>query len=195
MGKKDARIDAYIANAAAFARPVLKHLRSIVHAGCPDVVETLKWSHPAFEHHGVMCGMSAFTEHCVFGFWKAPLLGIGDMAPQSQFGKITTLDDLPSESKLIAIVRKAAKLNEDGTAVARAPAAPKAPIPVPADLSKALAKNPKAKAVFAAFPPSQRREYLEWIVGAKAEATRQRRLVTAIEWMAEGKRRNWKYES
>jgi uncharacterized protein YdeI (YjbR/CyaY-like superfamily) len=200
MGRKDPRIDAYIANAQPFARPILKHLRKLVHQGCPDVVETLKWSHPAFEHHGILAGMASFKEHCGFGFWKQTLLKDGTPAKgepaMGGFGKLTSLGDLPADAKIVAMVKEAAKLNESGTKAPRIPKTAPKPAPrAPADLLAALAKNKKAKATFDAFTPSQKREYVEWIVEAKRPETRATRLTTAVEWMAEGKKRNWKYEN
>lgn len=200
MGKKDARVDAYIAKSPDFARPILTYLRDVVHQGCPALVETMKWSTPTFDHHGILCSMAAFKEHCVFGFWKAPLLML-DGKPlvkkmesgAGQFGKLTTVKDLPTKSKLLTLVKDAAKLNEAGVTIERAPRAAAGPVQVPADLIRALHKNAKARAVFAAFPPSHKREYVDWIVEAKTAQTRQRRLDTALEWISAGKPRNWKY--
>ena len=200
MGKKDARVDVYIAKSPDFARPILTYLRDVVHEACPDLTETMKWSTPTFDHHGIMCSMAAFKQHCVFGFWKAPLLML-DGKPlvkkmesgAGQFGKLTTVKDLPARSKLLKLVKDAAKLNESGVAVERAPRAPARPVQVPADLTRALRTNAKARAAFVEFSPSHRREYVEWIVEAKTVETRQRRLETALEWMSEGKPRNWKY--
>jgi hypothetical protein len=200
MGKKDPRIDAYIAQSPDFARPILRHLREVIHEGCPDVVETMKWSSPTFDHHGIMVGFAAFKHHCVLGFWKAPLLKL-DGQPVSkemesgagQFGKLTSTKDLPARSKLLKLVKDAAKLNESGAIIPRKPRPAPKPVQVPPDLSKALHKNAKARAAFEAFPPSHKREYVEWIVEAKTPGTRQRRLDTALEWISEGKPRNWKY--
>ena len=192
MAEKDPRIDAYIAKAAPFARPILIHLRKLVHAGCPEVEESVKWSNPSFAHKGIMCGMAAFKEHCAFGFWKHALVvgGDGDRAAMGSFGRITSLDDLPPDKTIIGYVKKAAELNASGV---KPPRAPKAPIRVPADVTGALRKNARARRHFEGFSPSHRREYLEWITEAKTDATRQKRLATAIAWIAEGKGRNWKY--
>ena len=200
MGRRDPRVDAYIAKSPDFARPVLTYLREVIHEGCPDVVETIKWSTPTFDHHGIMAGIAAFKQHCTLGFWKAPLLNL-DGKPVSremesgagQFGKLTSIKDLPARSKLVKLVKDAAKLNESGVTMPRAPRAAPKPVQVPADLTKALHKNAKARAVFAAFPPSHKREYVQWIVEAKTDETRQRRLDQAVEWIAQGKQRNWKY--
>ena len=198
MGRSDPRIDAYIAKAADFAKPILKHLRKVVHEGCPDVEETLKWSMPAFEYHGLLCGMAAFKQHATFGFWQHTLV-TGGKSPKGEgamgsFGRITSKQDLPSDARIVSLVKKAAALNESGVKAPRVPkAAPKPAPKAPADLLAALAKTKQAKAAFDAFPPSHKREYVEWIVEAKRPETRATRLKTAIEWMAAGKSRNWKY--
>lgn len=199
MAKKDPRVDAYIAKSAPFARPILKHLRKVVHAGCPDVVETIKWGSPHFDHKGSLAGMAAFKEHVTFGFWKSALLmngktslGKSEEKAMGQFGRVASIRDLPAERTLVALVKKAAQLNEDGIKVARV-RTPKPALPTPADLLAALRRNKRARDAFEAFSPSQKREYVEWITEAKTDATRERRLKTAVEWMAEGKIRNWKY--
>jgi uncharacterized protein YdeI (YjbR/CyaY-like superfamily) len=189
----DPRVDAYIAKSADFARPILTHLRALVHAGCPGVEETIKWRSPHFMFHGMLCSMAAFKQHCVFGFWNGELGLPAEMTAMGQFGRIEALSDLPADSRLIALVRKAARLNASG--VKRPPRLkhPKQPIAVPDDLARALAKNARARATFDGFAPSHRREYLEWITEARTDTTRSRRVESAIEWMAEGKPRNWKY--
>jgi uncharacterized protein YdeI (YjbR/CyaY-like superfamily) len=198
MGKRDTRIDAYIEKSAEFAKPILTHLRETVHEACPDVEETMKWSFPHFMYKGMLCSMASFKEHCAFGFWKSSLVlqAAGQAGEQAmgQFGRMTTLSDLPKKKELSGLVKKAMKLNDDGVKVP-ARAKPKAPkeVVVPDDLARALKANKKAHATFEAFSPSHKREYVEWITEARAEATRTRRLETAIEWMAEGKPRNWKY--
>ena len=201
MGKKNPGVDAYIAGAAPFARPILKHLRKVVHAGCPDVAETLKWSFPHFEYKGLLCSMAAFKAHATFGFWKGSLLiaggkGLGKSEEKAmgQFGRIVSLADLPGERTLIALVKRAAAFNDEGVK-AEARSRPRVPRPVeaPAYFMTALRKNRKALGTYQAFSPSHKREYVEWVTGAKTEETRQRRLATAVEWMAEGKIQNWKY--
>jgi hypothetical protein len=189
MSSKDPRIDAYIAKSQPFAKPILRHLRAIVHEACPDVEETIKWGFPHFDHRGaILCSMASFKAHAVFGFWRGPqLVGAASRNGEAMgdFGRITSVEELPSRTM---------KLNESGVKrVVRKKAAPKKPVVVPRDLAAALDADAKARATFDAFPPSQRREYVEWITGAKAAATRERRLATAVEWMAEGKVRNWKY--
>jgi len=193
----DRRIDAYIAKQADFARPILIRLRKVVHAGCPDVVEELKWSSPHFSYKGMFCGMAAFKQHCIFGFWKHKLLvqrGVLDPKDRAmgQYGRITSLDDLPSDAQLIRVVRAAAKLNDDGVTVPRTVRARK-PLKTPAYLTAALKKNAKALATFKAFSPTNQRDYVEWVTDAKTDDTRRRRLETAVTWMAQGKIRNWKY--
>ena len=210
MPQHDPRIDAYIARQADFARPILEYVRAVVHEACPTVEETLKWSAPSFIHAGgILCGMAAFKQHASFGYWKhALVVGEGE-SPEGQrpegrplegmgsYGKLASIKDLPPKKQLLAHIRKAMKLNEEG--VSRQPVrksgAPKPPPEAPADLAAALKKNARAKATFDAFPPGQKREYIEWLTEAKREETRQKRLTQAIEWMAEGKRRNWKYEN
>ncbi len=201
MGKKDPRIDAYLAQSEDFAQPILRHLRRVVHAGCPDVEETLKWSTPTFMYQGMLAGMAAFKQHCTFGFWKHALLaGDGQDAfkaadqAMGQFGRITAIADLPSEKVLLGLVRKAAALNEQGV---KLPAKPRAKgnrqLAVPSYFMRALRANQKALSTFKGFTYSNKKEYLEWVVEAESDETRARRLATAVGWMAEGKVRNWKY--
>lgn len=197
MGKRDPRVDDYIARAPEFARSILTHLRDVVHEACPDVEETMKWSRPSFVHHGILCVISAFKEHCAFGFWKGSLIVVpgGDVEKaMGQFGRITKVSDLPSRKVLSGYVKQAVKLNEEG---ARTPSAakPKTPreVVVPAELTNALAGDEKARDYFEKLSPSCKREYIEWITEAKTEATRNRRLETTMQWLAEGKQRNWKY--
>lgn len=197
MASHDPRVDAYIARAAPFAQPILEHLRAVVHAACPGVEETLKWSSPHFMYKGMLCGMAAFKQHVAFGFWLGKLVTDtgNEESAMGQFGRIASLADLPPKRTLAALVKKAAALNEAG---AKLPTRtrdgkPKPPVEVPDDLAAALARNRKARATFEAFSPSHRREYVEWITEAKREETRAKRLATTLEWLAEGKVRNWKY--
>jgi uncharacterized protein YdeI (YjbR/CyaY-like superfamily) len=198
MPSQDPRIDAYIAKAAPFAQPILEKLRAIVHEACLDAGETMKWSMPCFMHAGgILCSMAAFKQHVSFGFWKhALVMGEGvERDGMGSFGKMASTRDLPPKKDLLAWIRKAMRLNEQGvkTPGARKAATPK-PSPVaPGDLAAALKKNKAAAATFKAFPPSQQREYIEWLTEAKREETRAKRLAQAIEWLAEGKPRNWKY--
>ncbi|MFN2563719.1 MAG: YdeI family protein [Gemmatimonadaceae bacterium] len=197
MGTRDKRVDAYIANSADFAKPILTHLREVVHEACPQVEEAMKWSFPHFMYEGMLCSMASFKEHCAFGFWKGSLIveQEGDAAEQAmgQFGRITKLSDLPPKKVLAGYVKKAMALNESGAKVAPRPKRAKKEMTVPDDLTAALKRNKKAFATFESFSPSHKREYVEWISEAKGDDTRQRRLEQAIEWMSEGKPRNWKY--
>jgi uncharacterized protein YdeI (YjbR/CyaY-like superfamily) len=196
MGKKDPRIDAYIAKSAPFAQPILKHIRKQMHAACPEVEETLKWSMPHFEYKGMLGGMAAFKQHCAFGFWKAKLI-VPDVnkSAMGHFGCITKVSDLPTEKVMAGYIKKAVTLNEAGIKVARKPASKtKTPLKPPPYFLSALRKNRKAQATYDAFSYSCKKEYLQWVTEAKTEATRDRRLAQAIDWMAEGKQRNWKYQ-
>jgi len=201
MGQHDPRIDAYIAKAADFAQPILVHLRAAVHAACPECEEALKWSAPSFLYRGkILCGMAAFKQHATFGLWQGARIVAPDGSKRDdamgQFGRLTKVADLPGKRELAGYIRQAMQLVDDGV---RRPstkdAKPKPPVSVPDDLATALKKNAKALATFDGFAPSHRREYVEWITEAKREETRQKRLVQAIEWLAEGKSRNWKYQN
>ena len=199
MPTVDPRIDAYIDKSADFAKPVLVHLRELVHKACPDVTETLKWSMPSFEYKGILCGFAAFKQHCTFGFWKQSLME-SDAFPQNKtamgsFGRITSLKDLPSDKVMLGLIKQAVELNEKGIKVPKTKPAAKKELVVPEILLEALAQNEKAADTFNAFPPSCKKEYVEWITEAKTEPTRDKRLATTIEWLSEGKRRNWKYEN
>lgn len=201
MGRKDPRVEAYIAASADFARPILVHLRGLVHRACPDVQETIKWGFPHFEHHGVLCSMAAFKKHCAFSFWKAPamndragILQETGSEGMGHLGRITSKDELPSDEVLIAYIKEAAKMNEQGVSVERSARGTKKLLRVPADLAAAFKHNRKARETFEQFSPSHRRDYIEWIVDAKKPETRKRRVATAVAWLSEGKRRNWKYE-
>jgi uncharacterized protein YdeI (YjbR/CyaY-like superfamily) len=196
---KDPRVDAYIARKADFARPILEHLRAAVHAACPECEETLKWSSPTFMYKGEMlASMAAFKAHAAFGFWKGSLV-VGDgeeqLSAMGQFGRLASVDDLPRPEVLGALIEKAMALTDAGTKTRRPVKHPKPPVESPADLEAALDANPAARATFEAFPTSCKRDYVDWIVEAKREETRVKRLAQAVEWMTEGKRRNWKYET
>ena len=195
MPKTDKRIDAYIENAADFAQPILTRVRQIVHEACPEVEETLKWGHPSFMYHGIMCGMASFKEYCAFHFWKGALIIENSASDQmwGQLGRLAKVSDLPPKKVLVGYVKKAMELNEEGTKVPRRPVKPKKELTMPDAFMAAIKKNKKALAGFEAFSPSHKREYVEWITDAKGEDTRDRRIAQAVEWMAEGKPRNWKY--
>jgi len=194
MRNRDARVDAYIAKSPDFAKPILTRIRALVHDACPDVEETIKWSVPHFDYEGPLCGMAAFKQHCNLILWKGALIkgGTGRDA-KGNFRNITSMDDLPADNVLRALLKEAARLNEQGIKSTRVVKARK-PLPVPAELVAALKKNSKAAAAFEKLPPSHKREYSEWIADAKREETRQQRVTTAVEWISEGKSRNWKYE-
>ncbi|HEX4300164.1 MAG TPA: YdeI/OmpD-associated family protein [Gammaproteobacteria bacterium] len=198
MGRRDPRVDAYIAKSADFARPILKHIRKLVHQADPKIEETMKWSMPTFTHDGIVCGMAAFKQHCALGFWKGKLIldGKGRRVDDAMgsFGRISSRKDLPSDARLLGYIRKAVKLNQDGVKLRTQAKRKATPLRVPADLSKALKASPKAAATFKALSTSHRNEYVEWIAGAKQEATRHKRLATALSWLAEGKNYNWRYE-
>jgi len=194
---REPRIDAYIANAQPFARPILEKVRERVHAVLPDAEEAMKWSMPAYLLAGkIVLITAAFKGHMALNFWRGQELEANhaSVGAMGQFGKIRSIDELPSDAELDRLIREAAALAKS----APAPRKPKhAPKPVPEmhpELAAALARSPKAKAVFDAFAPSHRREYLEWIGEAKRDETRQKRIATAIEWLTEGKKRNWHYE-
>jgi uncharacterized protein YdeI (YjbR/CyaY-like superfamily) len=199
----DKRIDDYIKKSAPFAQPIPYHLRAIVHKACPGVTETMKWSFPHFDYKGIFCSMAAFKQHCNFGFWKGSLIKdseqllfvVGDTS-MATFDKIASLDDLPSDKTLIAYIREAMRLNEEGIKLPakEKKSEKKAEIVVPEELTTALKRNKKALASFESFSPSHKREYIKWITEAKTDSTRERRIETTIEWLTEGKSRNWKYQ-
>ena len=201
MGKKDKRVDDYISKSAAFAKPVLNHIRQLVHTGCPQVEETIKWGFPNFDYKGVFCSMAAFKEHCSFGFWKAAIMKDAEKLKANQesamghLGKIKSIDDLPSDKILISYIKEAARLNDEGVKLPpRNKSVEKKELIIPEYFTKPLSKNKKASQAFEAFSPSHKKEYVEWITEAKTEETRNKRMATALEWIAEGKGRNWKYE-
>jgi uncharacterized protein YdeI (YjbR/CyaY-like superfamily) len=199
MPSLDPRIDEYIANSADFARPILSHLRQVVHDACPEVEETIKWSMPFFLYHGMLCNMASFKAHCAFGFWKGDLLVAQEddkgREAMGQFGRLTSVKDLPAKKALAGYINKAMALNAEGVkAPPRAQPAAARELLVPDYFTAALEGKAGAVEHFNAFPPSAMREYVEWLTEAKTEATRLRRLEQAVEWIAEGKRRHWKYK-
>jgi uncharacterized protein YdeI (YjbR/CyaY-like superfamily) len=202
------KVDAYLAKAQPFAQPIMKHLRELVHKGCPEVEETIKWSRPFFEYRGAILGnMSAFKQHCSFGFWGEEIGAVLREAKVLQddgmgsLGRITSLKDLPSDKQMLGWIRQAAAFVASGqytSPIAARRKVVKAPKPTaapPTEFTAALKKDKKAAAVFAAFSPSCKREYVDWIADAKRTETREKRIATAIEWIAEGKQRNWKYQN
>jgi len=199
MKNTDPRIDTYIENSADFAQPILRHIREMVHQHCPDVSETIGWSMPHFEYKGsIFCHFAAFKKHCALGFWYGELLEIDSKLEKAmgQFGRITSLADLPDDQAFVQLLKEAMKLHDAG---AKLPSrnkerSEKKELQIPADFLNELEKNSAALATFEAFPYSQKKEYVTWYTEAKTEAARTKRLQQAIAWMAEGKRRNWKYE-
>lgn len=202
MGKRDSRIDVYIAQSAPFAQPILSHLRELIHQACPEVAETIKWGFPNFDYHGILCSMASFKQHCAFGFWKSSLLSDPHriLIPTGEegmghFGALKDVSELPPDEILLEYIREAALLNKQGV---KKPAKPKASaekvLHVPDYFVEALQQNPKALETFESFSYSHKKEYVEWVSEAKTEVTRHKRLATTLEWLTEGKGRNWKYE-
>jgi uncharacterized protein YdeI (YjbR/CyaY-like superfamily) len=203
MANIDPRIDEYINKAQPFARPILEHIRMLVHKACPEVQETIKWGMPSFEYKGPFVGMAAFKAHAVFGFWKAKLIKdpknyLSDRSADGgeamgHGGRLTKVSDLPPDKAMLDFIKQAKKLNDEGVKLPPKEKKPKAPLKVPPYFVTALKKNKKALNTFENFSYSNKKEYVQWITEAKTEATREQRLETAVEWMAEGKVRNWKY--
>lgn len=199
MPTTDPFVDACIEKSKDFAKPILKHIRELVHEACPDVLETKKWSFPHFDYKGMMCSMAAFKEHCAFNFWKQSLMESSafpaEKTAMGSFGRITSVKDLPDDKTMKRLIADAMKLNDEGIKVKKAPVSKeKKELVVPEILAAALESNAFASETFNNFPDSCKKEYVEWITEAKTEATREKRLATTLEWLAEGKRRNWKYE-
>ena len=201
MGKRDPLIDSYIAKSQEFAKPILEHLRELVHKSCPEAEETIKWGFPHFDYKGMMCSMASFKQHCAFGFWKASLMkekklmaNAKSESAMGHLGRIISLKDLPKDKVLISYIKEAKKLNDDGVSLPpKTSAKGKKEIVVPKYFMKALKENKASLKTFHNFSPSHRKEYIGWITEAKTDETRSKRITTAIEWLAEGKPRNWKY--
>lgn len=200
MPVTDPRIDAYIGKAEPFAQPILLHIRKLVHKAFPEITETMKWSFPHFEHKGVVCSMASFKQHCAFSFWKASImkdpnkiLQIKDRGAMGHFDRITSIKDLPSDKIMIAYIKEAVALNESGIKLPAKPKSSPKPLEIPDYIIKALKKNAKANKTFEAFPYSHKKEYINWITEAKTDATKEKRIATMLEWLEEGKDRNWKY--
>jgi uncharacterized protein YdeI (YjbR/CyaY-like superfamily) len=205
MAAKEKKIDAYIAKSADFAKPILLHIRELVHKACPDVEEKVKWGMPFFDYKGEMlCHIASFKQHAVMGFWKAPLMKDSVLLENAKaetamghLGKLTSLKDLPPDKKITAWIKEAMLLNDKGIKLpskVKPTEKEKKELTVPDYFTKALAKNKKAKQVFENFAYSHKKEYVMWITEAKTEETRDKRMETALEWIAEGKSRLWKYE-
>lgn len=201
MAQRIKQIDAYISKSADFAKPILNHLRELVHKTCPDTQEKMKWSFPHFDYKDeMMCSMAAFKQHAAFGFWKASLMKKSnkdfnktDKTAMGHLGAIKSLSDLPSDKMMISFIKEAMKLNEEGIKVLKAKPVRDKDVKIPDYFKTALDKNKKASETFKNFSPSHKREYIEWITEAKTDMTREKRLMTTLEWLSEGKARNWKY--
>jgi uncharacterized protein YdeI (YjbR/CyaY-like superfamily) len=194
---RDASIDAYIDRAEAFAQPILTHVRERVHAALRNVEETVKWGMPAYTVDGkIVLITAAFKAHAALNFWRGQELGSShaSVGAMGQFGRLTSVGDLPEDGELDRLIREAAELTKSAPAARKAKHAPKPPPQLHPEFAAALAKAPEAKAALDSFAPSAQRDYFEWIAEAKQDATRQKRIASAIEWLSEGKRRNWKYE-
>ena len=164
----------------------------------PEAEETIKWSMPAYTVGGkIVLITAAFKAHMALNFWRGQELesSHASVGTMGQFGRIKDIDELPADPELDQLIREAADLSKNAPAPRKSKSAPKPPSDLHPDFAAALAKAPQAKAVLDGFPPSAQRDYLEWIADAKQDGTRQKRIATAIEWLSEGKRRNWKYES
>ena len=193
---QDPRIDAYIAKAAPFARPILAKVRERIHAAAPEAEETMKWSAPGFTVDGkILLMMAAFKAHAALNFWRGQEIGDGNAkaGAMGQFGKLTSLNDLPSDAELDALIREAAALARTAPAPRKTKHAPPPPPSMHPEFAAALAKAPKAKTTLDSFPPSAQREYLDWVSESKQDATMAKRIADSVDWLCEGKRRNWKY--
>ena len=194
-------VDAYIENAAEFARPLLRLWRDLIHRECPDAEETTKWSMPFFTRKALLSNMTAFKGHCAFGFWHGTEVAAAagfkpDDEAMGLLGRVTCLADFPPEKVICRPIREAVLLDDAGFKKSARPARPAKPKPalvVPDDLIAALKSNAKARAVFEGFPPSHQREYVDWLTEAKREETRKKRLSQSVEQLAEGKSRYSKY--
>lgn len=200
-GVRSPAVDAYVAQAPEFARPILEKIRAAFHAGCPELEERIKWGVPSFEYKGLLGGMAAFKRHVAFGFWKSRLMKdfeatFGRAAGASVMrARVESPKDLPPRKVLVTMVKAAKRLNDEGIKEPKlARVQSRIRVSVPADLKAALAKAPRARAFYEGLAPSHRRDYVEWITAAKRPETRARRVVTTLEWLESGKRRNWKYE-
>lgn len=202
MAKKDPRVDAYIKKAQPFAQPILTHLRNLIHEVCPDVEETIKWSFPCFDYKGPFCSMASFKQHAVFGFWKAEIMKDAEIlmatakseVAMGHMGRITSLKDLPNDKKFKAYLKEAMRLNDENIKLpSKTKSTEKRELEIPDYFTSALKRSKRAKEVFDSFSYSNKKEYVEWLTEAKTETTREKRLETALEWLAEGKVKNWKY--
>lgn len=203
MGQYNEKVDAYIAKSPDYAKPILVHIRALVHRAAPELVEIIKWGFPFFDYKGPVCQMAAFKNHAAFGFWKEKLLQDpngylkcdgGEQSTAGSFGPIKSISDLPSEDVIIGFIHQAIAINEKGIKIEKKAAEPKAEIAIPAEFESALNNSLAAKDQYEKFSPSSKREYLAWFADAKTDATRTKRIEQALEWIVEGKTRNWKYK-
>jgi uncharacterized protein YdeI (YjbR/CyaY-like superfamily) len=199
IAKADPRVDAYVAKAADFAQPILQHLRQLVHKACPEAEEAIKWGHVSFLYRGkILCTMATFKSHAAFGFWHKDMRAVMEKKfgkteeAMGSMGRLTSLADLPADREMLQLIKTAVGFHDSGTPSREKPK-PKPALENPFDLAAGLAKNKKATVTWEKFTPAQRREYIEWLTEAKREETRTTRLATTLEWLAEGKQRNWKY--
>ncbi|MEO8719820.1 MAG: DUF1801 domain-containing protein [Ginsengibacter sp.] len=197
---KDKRIDKYISDSADFAKPILNHLRTLVHTACPEAEETIKWGFPHFNYNGIMCSMAAFKRHCAFSFWKASLMNDANsfkeknVTSMGHLGKLTTLADLPSDQLILNSIKEAMRLNDEGIKLPeRKKMDHKTEVIIPDSLKKELSLNKIAYTTFNDLSPSHKREYTTWIMESKTEGTHNKRIATTIKWLSEGKSMNWKY--
>lgn len=203
MGVRIKQIDQYITKSAGFAKAIMLHLRELIHNTCPDVEEKIKWGMPSFDYKGPMCGFAAFKQHASFGFWKAAIMKDKDIllndetrGSMGHLGRITDIKDLPPDKTLAKWIKEAMKLNDEGIKVPRSkPKHPKKELIAPDYLLKEINRDKKAKSIWENFAPSHKREYIEWITDAKTEETRDKRMAQMMEWLIEGKSRNWKYQT
>lgn len=201
--EKDKRIDAYILKSADFAKPILNHIRKVVQDACPEVKETIKWSFPNFEYNNsILCSMASFKQHCAFGFWLTAVMKDPDKiflkgdnkTAMGSLGQLKKLEDLPSDKILSKYIKEAMKLIDEGVKLPKKESVSKTKeLEIPDYFMKAVKKNKLSIATFEKFSYSQRKEYVVWVTEAKTEETRMKRLETTVEWLAEGKIRNWKY--
>jgi uncharacterized protein YdeI (YjbR/CyaY-like superfamily) len=196
MASRNKAFDAYIANAPEYAKPILEKIRETVNGVSPEIEEELKWGHPSFTYKGILCGMAAFKEYCAFHFWKGGLILEDKKQGEqmwAQLGKLRSIKDLPPKKVIQGYVKKAMELNDLGTQAPKRPTKPKKPLAMPDSFMAAIRKNKQALVTYEKFAPSHQREYIEWITDAKTDETRDRRIEQAVEWMSQGKPRNWKY--
>lgn len=191
MAKLEPRIDDHIAKAGAFARPILEHFRALVHKTIPECEEAIKWGMPHFTLGGRnLAGMAAFKKHVSIFFHHDEQPG-----GTGKFRQIAAMEDLAEDSLIEERLRAAVERLSSAAAQPRTKAAA-APKPVP-DMPSAFSQALIAAAAMDRFDmmaPGYRREYIEWVADAKTDATRDKRIAQAVEWIGEGKHRNWKYQ-